>query len=305
MVHRNLFGQGEDEMSEDWISIGGGAITAAINPYGAELSSLRDADGRELMTNADPAFWTGHAPLLFPIVGALNGGTYRLDGKSYAMGQHGVARRQPFTLVEQTTDHVMFRLTDTDVTREAYPFAFALDADYRLDGTTLTITITAHNRGERDMPASFGFHPAFAWPLPYGQDRAAHRILFDADEPDALCVLDGGLIASEDLPTPVDGQMLALRDDLFTQDALIWRTARSRSCRYGAPEGPQLRIEWSDMPSLGIWTKPGAHYVCVEPWDGIADPVGFTGEIWDKPGIRRIAPGASVSWWMSVTLQAE
>jgi galactose mutarotase-like enzyme len=285
------------------IEIASGLLSAAINPLGAELSSLRDAEAGELMTDADPAYWTGHAPLLFPIVGALNGGEYRLGDTRYAMAQHGVARRQGFALIEQAEDRVLFRLTDNEATRAAYPFAFALDAEYRIEGTTLLMTITAHNNGAQDMPASFGFHPAFAWPLPYGQDRAAHRILFEADEPDALCALDGALIASQDRPTPVEGRTLALRDDLFTDDALIWRTARSRSCLYGAGDGPQLKLDWSDMPSLGIWTKPGARYVCVEPWDGIADPAGFTGEIWDKPGIRRIAPGASASWWMRVTLQ--
>ena len=291
------------EMSEEWISIGSGALSAAINPLGAELSSLCDAEGRELMTDADPAFWTGHAPLLFPIVGALNGGAYRLDGASHAMAQHGVARRQNFALVEQAADRALFRLTANDATRSSYPFAFALQAEDVIVDAPLVTTITPHNHGAQERPASFGFHPAFAWPLPYGRDRAAHRILFEADEPDPLCVLDGGLIASQDRPTPVEGRTLSLRDDLFTADSLIWRTARSRSCLYGAEDGPQLKIDWSDMPSLGIWTKPGAAYVCVEPWDGIADPAGFSGEIWDKPGIRRIAPGASSSWWTRVTLQ--
>lgn len=287
------------------IEIASNVLTAAVNPLGAELSSLRDSDGRELMTDADPAYWTGHAPLLFPIVGALAGGEYRLDGKSYAMAQHGVARRQAFELVEQAADHVRFRLADNEATRAAWPFAFTLDADYRVEGPRLLVSVTATNAGETDMPASFGFHPAFAWPLPYGGARADHRILFDADEPDPLAVLANGVIVGSDRPSPVEGgRTLPLRDDLFEADALIWEHAHSRGCLYGAPEGPQLRIDWSDMPSLGIWTKPGAHYICIEPWDGHADPAGFSGEIWDKPGIRRIAPGAALHWWMSVTLQA-
>lgn len=285
------------------IGIGSDRLSATVDPHGAELVSLRDADGRELMTDADPAFWTGHAPLLFPIVGALAGGGYRLDGQRFAMAQHGLARRQDFALAAQAPDRARFALTDNEATRQAYPFAFRLDADYRIEGASLTIAVTATNRDARIMPASFGFHPAFAWPLPYGAPRADHRICFDAPEPDPLCRLEGGLIAGEDRPCPLDGRDLALRDALFADDALIWRQARSRGCRYGAETGPQLRLDWSDIPSLGIWTKPGAAFLCIEPWDGHADPAGFDGPLQDKPGIRLIEPGASLRWWLRITLE--
>jgi galactose mutarotase-like enzyme len=277
-------------------------LSAAINPLGAELSSLRDGDSRELMHDGDPAWWASRAPLLFPIVGGLVNDHYRLNGQDYALQRHGFARRRTFALIGQDADRALFRLTDDDATRAVYPFAFSFDADYRIEGTALTMTLTATNRGEADMPASLGYHPAFAWPLPYGAPREAHEILFDEAEPDSLCLLGDGLIVSEDRPSPVEGCTLRLQDDLFEQDALIWKSLRSRGCLYGADGTPQLRIDWSDMPSLGIWSKPGAPYICIEPWDGHADPAGFSGEIWDKPGIRRIAPGAPLSHWMRVTL---
>ncbi len=284
------------------IEIGSGELNATIATLGAEMISLRDGQGRELMTNADPAFWAGHAPLLFPIVGALRDGSYQLDGQRYSMAQHGVARRMAFELVEQSTLHARFRLCDDAATRAAYPFAFRLEADYRIDGAALTMTITATNRDERTMPASFGFHPAFAWPLPFDEPRADHRIQFREPEPDMLCRLEAGLIASEDRPSPVEERELKLTDDLFADDALIWRHARNRGCVYGATAGPQLRLDWSDMPSLGIWTKPGAAFICIEPWDGHADPADFEGELPDKPGMRHIPPGATRTWWMRVTL---
>lgn len=284
------------------IEIGGEGLSAAINPLGAELSSLRDAQGRRLLHDGDPAIWTGRAPLLFPIVGGLKDDSYRLDGRSYSLARHGLARRQTFALVEHQPDRALFRLTDNEATRAAYPFAFRFDAEYRIDGKSLTMTLSATNIGDADMPASLGYHPAFAWPLPYGEARADHRILFDEPEPDRLCLLGAdGLIAAEDRPSPMVGRTLALTDEIFTRDALIWRTARSRGCLYGAAQGPQLRIDWSDMPSLGIWTRPAGTYVCIEPWDGIADPQGFTDEIWEKPGIHRLPPGQSLTHWMRVT----
>jgi galactose mutarotase-like enzyme len=290
-------------LADDWIEIASGGLRAAINPLGAELSSLRDADGRELMTDADPAFWSGRAPLLFPIVGRLMGDKYRLDGEEYPLPQHGFARRQRFALTAQTADRAVFRLSDNDATRAVYPFAFTLDAAFTLSGATLATDITVTNTGDRDMPASFGFHPAFAWPLPFGRSRADHRIVFEKQEPAELsAIVPGGWIASQSWPSPLDGRELKLDDALFERDALVWDRIESESLRYDGGEGPGLDIGFAGMPRLGIWTRPGARFVCIEPWHGIADRQGFDGEIWDKPGILRFAPGEARTFSMQVTL---
>ncbi|URW75615.1 aldose 1-epimerase family protein [Sphingomonas donggukensis] len=282
------------------VTIASDSLSASINPLGAELTHLRDADGRELMTNADPAYWTGHAPLLFPIVGAVAGDRYRLDGRDYAMPKHGFARRSMFEMVEAGETSARFRLTDSDATRDVYPFAFALDVTFTIEGATLSIETLLANPGDRDLPASFGYHPAFAWPLPYGAPRADHRMVFDAPE-GPIAVLDAdGLIAGEK-PSPLDGTVLLLTDTLFADDALIWTGVASRGLTYSADGAPGLRIDW-DAPSLGVWTKPGAAFVCVEPWWGHADPTGFAGEIWDKPGVMRLAPGERREFAMSVGL---
>jgi galactose mutarotase-like enzyme len=287
----------------DWVSFGSEALRAAVNPYGAELSSLIDGDGAELMTDADPAFWTGRAPILFPIVGALAGDRYRLDGTEYALCKHGFARRSTFDVVGVDDDRATFRLEASDATRESYPFDFALTVDFRIDGATLHIATTLANPGTRDLPASFGYHPAFAWPLPYGGAKTDHHMVFDVAEPGAISALSrDGLIAGT-RASPLDGPVLPLREDLFVDDALIWSPVESRGLTYGVAGRPSLRIEW-DAPELGVWTKPGAAYVCVEPWWGEADPEGFAGDIWDKPGILRLAPGEQRTFRMSMTLTA-
>ena len=288
---------------DDWITIGSDALTARINPFGAELSSLTDADGRELMTDADPAFWTGRAPLLFPIVGALNHDVLRVDGVAYPMAKHGFARRSRFAVAERTEDRVVLRLTDSQETRAAWPFAFVLEVAFTIDAATLSVEVRIGNPGDAEMPASFGFHPAFAWPLPYGEGRERHRIVFDRAEPAALRQLDGdGLIIPALRPSPVQGDTLTLADALFTDDALIWDGVDSRCVRYRAETGPQLRVSFPDTTKLGIWTKPGAHYVCIEPWHGIADPVGYTGEFRDKPGVFLVPPGGERRIVMEIAL---
>jgi galactose mutarotase-like enzyme len=288
----------------DLVWIEGDGLRAAINPLGAELAHLRDAEGRELMTNADPAFWTGHAPLLFPIVGRLNGDAYRLDGQTYPMPQHGFARRRTFSVEEREAERAVFRLEDDAETRAIYPFAFALTAEYWIEGGSLMVEVTATNCGDADMPASFGFHPAFAWPLPFGHPRDAHRISFSSAETGSLRpITPDGLIAPGANPSPLThDRHLALADDLFARDALVWDSLSSTSVTYGVGRSPVLEVAFPDTPMLGIWTKPGAAFVCIEPWHGIADPAGFDGEIWDKPGMLRIAPGEDRQFRMSVTL---
>jgi galactose mutarotase-like enzyme len=283
------------------ISITSGALTAAIDPLGAELMSLTDAEGRELMTAADPAHWGGHAPILFPIVGRLNGDVLRVDGREYPMRQHGFARRSTFEVVEASATRVLFRLTDSDETRAMYPFAFRLDVAFSVEGARLSIEVGIANPGDALLPTSFGFHPAFAWPLPYGAPREAHRIVFESDEPAAIKRLEGGLIAA-DRASPLDGRALALADALFADDALIWFAPQSQRVTYGVEGAPRLEIACPDTPFLGVWSQPGASFVCVEPWHGHADPAGFTGEFRDKPGVFEIAPGGEKRIGMSVTL---
>lgn len=288
------------------ITIAGARLTAAIDPFGAELSSLTDGAGRALMTDADPAFWTGRAPILFPVVGRPHDDTIRVDGRDWPMRQHGFARRMMFAVAEQAADRARFVLTDSAETRAHYPFAFRLEMSFRISGATLEMAATIANPADVPLPASFGFHPAFAWPLPDAGAKEDHRITFAADEPAALRRIGpGGGIAPEPRPSPLDGRILHLRDDLFTADALIWDRLRSDRVVYGAAGGPRLEIAFPDTPMLGIWTLPGARFICVEPWHGIADPVGYRGEFRDKPGVFTIAPGAARRIAMSVTLVAE
>lgn len=291
-------------MMENLVSIGSDGLRAAIHPLGAELWSLTDADGRELMTDADPRWWTGRAPLLFPFVGRSRGDVYRLDGRAYPMPQHGFARHSDFALVERADHSAMFRLEADARTREVYPFDFRLDMAFALEGAMLCMTATVTNRGHCDMPFSFGYHPAFAWPLPYGGSVGDHRVIFEKPEPASIRKVGGepGLIAPESSVSPAEGDTLTPTHAMFEGDALIWDRITSRSLLWGVPGRRRLKIDFPDTPWLGLWQKPGAHYLCIEPWAGMADLVGFTGDIWDKPGIMRLPPGAARGFRMNVAL---
>ena len=192
------------------VEIGNDALWAAINPYGAELTHLHDAEGRELMTDADPAFWPKHAPILFPVVGETNGHVIRVDGTDYPMRRHGFARDQMFELARHEKSRAVFQLSDNEQTRQHYPFAFLLEISFTLDATTLMLDVRIENRSDGALPAQFGFHPAFAWPLPYGQPRDEHRIVFDTNEPEPLLQLSQqGLVAEERRRSPLEGRDIA------------------------------------------------------------------------------------------------
>lgn len=291
-------------MTDDLIAITSGQLTARVNPMGAELWSLTDSLGREYMTDADPAFWTGHAPLLFPVVGALSGGKLRLDGREYPLPRHGFARHSRFEVIETGESHVRFGLSDSAETRAVYPFAFALEITFHVEHRALRMTATVRNPGDAPMPFSFGYHPAFAWPLPGGAAKADHVIAFSEAEPGPIRRVDQatGLLLPDAEPTPVAGHHLALDAALFAADAMIWDRLESRSLTFGAPGGAQLAIAFPDMPMLGIWQKPGAAFLCIEPWQGHADPQGFAGDFRDKPGVVTLQPGEARSFRMDVTV---
>ena len=287
----------------DMIRIASDQLSVAINPFGAELTHIEDADGRELMTDADPAYWPRHAPILFPVIGVVNQGVIRVDGTEYPMTKHGFARDLMFETARHERDHAVLQLAASNVTRAAYPFDFVLDVGFRIAGLRLTLEARIANKGDTPMPAQFGFHPALAWPLPFGEPREAHRIAFGSDEPARLRkIAKDGLIAEATRPSPLDGRELLLRDALFAEDALVWDPVASNRVTYGAAQGPVLDIDFPDTPRLGIWTRPGAHFVCIEPWHGIADAEGFTGELKDKPGVFTVPPGGEQRITMSITL---
>jgi galactose mutarotase-like enzyme len=278
-------------------------LRVTLTALGAEMVGLT-TDGRELQWDGDPAVWSGRAPLLFPIVGALAGGRYRLGDDTYALPRHGFARRSLFDIVERDGRRAVFRLAASEATRAVYPFEFVLDVTYAVDGPALAITAVIENRGDGPMPASFGFHPALRWPLPYGKPRADHVIRFERDEPAPIRRLDGdGCLLPQAFPTPVEGRTLRLRDELFSDDAVIFDRPASRRVVYGAPGAPAIAVTFPAMPHLGIWSKGGgAGFVCIEPWQGYADPAGFTGTLFEKPGVVPIEPGKAHACGMRIEL---
>ena len=278
----------------DEIDIASSHLAATIALHGAELQRLT-ANGHEFLWDGDPAWWSGRAPILFPIVGALAKGRYRWNGRAYAMEKHGFARRRRFTLVEQSASAATLRLAADDQTRAHYPFDFALELEFSVDGDSLCVTARVRNEGAGPMPFSFGFHPAFRCP-----SRDGATLGFDEHEAGPMWRINrDGLLDHHDA-LPGDGHSIALKDQMFADDAMILRGLASRALRFTS-SAQDIAVEWEGLPDLGIWTKPGAPFLCIEPWAGYSDPVGFAGSLDEKPGITLLAPSGTWSATMTIT----
>jgi galactose mutarotase-like enzyme len=261
--------------------------------HGAELCSLKTADGLELVWQAGPE-WRRHAPLLFPIVGRLKNDQLRHGGKSYPMTQHGFARDSRFEWVKRRGDFCRLMLTGNSETRSRYPFAFRFTVTYTLHEADLDVAFEIENPGDEILPASVGGHPAFNWPLLPGTAKESYHLHFSNEEPAPIRRLKDGLLRAEPVLSPITGKSLSLSERLFDDDAIILDQLASHSVRYAADKGPSLDISWDGFRELGIWSKPGgAPFLCIEPWRGFASPSDFDGEFVHKPGLMQIKPGAT------------
>lgn len=269
-------------------------LTVQINEAGAELSSVKSAEGVEYMWQADPKFWGRHAPVLFPIVGRLKDDQYTVAGQAYHMGQHGFARDNDFTVVSQTSTSATLELTDNATTRAMYPFAFRLRLIYTLKDHELTVAYDVHNPANQDLLFSIGGHPAFNVPLADPHGRLENYTLTVAPKkvyphiPLQAPLNDAANTDQLDLTKP-----LPLTRDFFKDDAVILDLDHQETTLMLSSDlddhGVAMTIE--NAPYVGTWSPypADAPFVCLEPWWGIADNVATDGQLSHKMGINRLA----------------
>ena len=282
-------------MALDALEVTCGDLSAAASPLGAELVSLRRA-GEEVIWQAGPA-WPRHSPLLFPVVGRLKGDTYRHAGQSFALPKHGFARDMRFAGTRLGPERIRFALEDDAATRAAYPFRFRLVLTYTLHPDRLVIDYTVANAGDQPMPFSIGAHPALRWPL--RRDKTDHWVLFDADETAPVRRIENGLLGP-DRESPVRRRRLDLDEALFAEDALIFTRVASQALVFGVGDEGCVRVAWEGFRHLGLWSRPGGDFLCVEPWHGYDSSPQDPDELVAKPGIIVLAPNAEARFALTL-----
>lgn len=263
------------------VTIFSGDYSASIKPFGAELCSVKQiSTNTEYVWQAD-TIWPRHAPVLFPFVGRLRDFQYRFNGESYTIEQHGFARDLDFKVIEHIENKATFELTENQYTLQRYPFLFRLRITYLLEDNQLTMGFEVVNTGNSKMPVTFGAHPALAISEP-----SDVFIQFESDANPKSWVLDGSYISNK-TKTVTDGKgTIEITTDTFVDDALIFKFLNSKWVKLISPkDNKEIKFSLENWPYLGIWAKPGAPFVCIEPWQGLADNVDFEGEVTRKEGM--------------------
>ncbi len=289
-------------MIENSIEISGGGVAARIARKGAELAALA-INGRDLVWSPDARWWASTAPILFPVVGKSPDGKVRVDGRSYPMNPHGFARERLFVAITRSADRVVLETTDDDATRLCFPFAFALRLEFAARDGNLYTTASIENRDDKPFPFAFGYHPAFIWPHDPTK-RGQYVCLFEKEEsaPVRRASQITGLLHGQRFDTPIAGRRLKPEDDMFVEGAFHFETLNSRRVWFGIEGQTGIDIAFPDSPQLGIWTKPGAPYLCIEPWQDLAEQDGTDGEMARRPGTRILAPREIATYRLDIGL---
>ncbi|MDR3474587.1 MAG: aldose 1-epimerase family protein [Devosia sp.] len=276
-------------------------LAVEIAALGAELQSIASPDGSQWLWHGDPKWWTGRAPLLFPVVGKSPNGAVTIEGRPYPMQPHGFARRSTFDVALERPDRAVLMLRASPATRESFPFEFFLSATYALDRISLVTTVEVGNLDTRDMPFGFGLHPAFSWPLPGGEGKRHFLRLGNEDEPRFLQLDADGLILPEAHDSPfVKGEM-TLEHHQFDNDALLFPFGIGTGITFAAEGGSSVVLSWSNLPNFAVWQKPGAPYLCLEPWHGMAARQGAGDAMTARPSTVTLAPNQTVSFELRAT----
>ena len=271
------------------------ALLVEISDAGAELCRVWDKEsGLERLWNADPAVWNRHAPILFPFVGKLTDGHYRVNGKEYCMKtQHGFARDLDFVCTEASDCLVAHCLCSSEQTREGYPFDFRLTVRHRVDAAKprcLRIEWTVENCGEGRMLFSIGGHPGFL--MPAGVRKEDCLIVFPGH--DKLCYFNAN---SAGFALPEKTRCLRLEQGAAPfqpdiPDTWIFQDQGIDAVSIASPEGkPYVTLRCPGFPLLAVWANPKGPFICLEPWYGRTDDAGFSGTLEEKTGIERLEAG--------------
>lgn len=271
-------------------------LTVTISSRGAELQSIKDANGVERLWQGDPAYWTGRAPILFPVAGGLKDDCYYLDGERYEMPKHGYVRQLEWTLESASESSAVFLMTEKHA---GFPFAYELRACYELHENALRVAYHVSNRDSRTFWFGIGAHEAYATP----GGLEAYTIEFDEPECLANYPLEGNFIKRETVVMAENAKTLPLKTEYFAVDALVFRGLRSHGVTLTSKlHDRKVRVDFPEHGVLMFWTKPGAEYICIEPWINAPDFVDSDLQIEHKPGCRRLAPGETAEIAHTITI---
>lgn len=275
-------------------SIANRYLSVKIKQSGAELASIQSIpEGIEYMWEADPQYWGRHSSILFPIVGKVFENNYQLDGRAYALNQHGFARNMPFQVLEQSESSISLVLEHSEESLRVYPYRFRFIARYTVKDRTVSIQYQVENIDQQMIYFSVGAHPAFRVPLKAGEKRADYSLVFEKQETAVRHLIEQGYRTGQTESVLLAEKEIPIQDNLFEKDALIFKDLVSDQISLSNSSGKKIwTFSFNDFPYLGIWSKNEASpFVCIEPWFGVADKMGGYASFKQKEGVLHLEKG--------------
>lgn len=273
-------------------------LKISVRELGAELCSLiKKETGTEYLWSGDPRYWSGISPVLFPVVGNFRDRQYRYQGKTYAMKQHGFARRKNFRLKSQTADEIWMVLEEDEETLDQYPFRFRLEIGYRLEQSVVRVMWNVCNPGDETLYFSIGGHPAIRCPLVGEPDKTKAYLGIPAEDGALRYLLvdaDTGRVGEELHQFSTENGLHRITREMFDLDALMFPEYQVREAFLaGEDKKPYIRLR-TEAPVTAFWSpaKTDAPFVCFEPWYGIPDGVAFQGTLEERKYGQKAAAGS-------------
>lgn len=270
-------------------------LCVEITEQGAEVTRIYDKKrDTELLWDADPKYWQRHSPVLFPNVGKTYRNTVRIDGTQYPTSQHGFARDNRFKCVRETPDAVSLLFSSNEETKEVYPFDFDLIITYKLEGRSLVVTWEVLNTGDEEMFFTIGGHPAFRFA---GLDEAKSDYMLKFPEKESLDyilvnIAEGAADTARVYKLDLKDGCCRMAEEMFANDALIFDNGQISEVWICRKDGtPRVGMKCEGFPNFGIWSVKDAPFVCLEPWMGRCDDVGFDKELSEKPNVNKVPAG--------------
>ena len=280
-------------------------IKISVDTAGAQLKELiLKKDNKDYLWHGDSKYWGRTAPVLFPIVGKLKNDSYYYKNTEYKMTQHGFARDNEFELVDQGESHLTYALEENNKTLKKYPFKFRLEIKYTIKENSLAITYTVINTDQKKIYFSIGAHPAFYWPLKEEEKKEDYYLEFEKEEKTSKYLLEAGLLNNQKELLLDNQKTLKLYPEIFKDDALVFKDLKSEKVTLKSRKSErEVEVEFKNFPYLGIWSQSEkAPFICIEPWQGIADSIDSSGKIREKEGINKLEIGEKFKCTHTITI---
>ena len=283
-------------------------LTVKISDFGAELQSVvSKKDGCEYIWQGNAKYWEDRSPVLFPFCGRCLDGKYTYQGKEYAITSHGFAAHHTYKVTQLSDTVAKFLLTDNEETRKCYPFSFAFEITYTLEGDTLHTDVEITNRGEELLPATFGGHPGFNVPFTAGHKFEDCYLRFgEVCSPNQLGITEEGYFTGITEALYLEhGDTLHLDHEFFVIDG-IFMNRMADSVTIGCDTDTHaVTLRYPGFPYLGVWQaySKDTPYICIEPWCGLPAYAGVPVELEKKNDMFRIAKGQSKKIGYEITFR--